>query len=140
MAFLYIHSKKYTINKQTYALNSQSQLYSKSVFMNIMLDLTQKPHLLNKQSCVADYICTHITRLYRYKLETTVNAYSEECLVIQCLTSYQFSYLPYGDIALDLFFLLSLSIHVLNLISALSCFESNPLGVNKALRKRPFKF
>lgn len=34
MVFLYIHSTKYTINKQTYTLNSQSQLYAKAVFMN----------------------------------------------------------------------------------------------------------
>lgn len=51
MAFLYTHSTKYTINIQTYALNSQSQLYGKAVPLNIMLQLPQKTLLLNEESC-----------------------------------------------------------------------------------------
>lgn len=50
MTFLYIHRTKYTINKQTYALNSRGQLYSKAVLMNTMLGLLQKPHLLSKKT------------------------------------------------------------------------------------------
>lgn len=76
MTFLYIHSTKYTINKQTYAPSSQSQLYSKAVLMNTMLGLPQKTHLLNKENCVAEYICTHTSRIYIYKLET-INAHSQ---------------------------------------------------------------
>lgn len=117
MAFLYTHSTKHTINKQAYALNSQSQLYSKAVFMNMMLYLSQNPHLLTRGSCVADYICTHIARTYIYKPETTANVYAQKYLVIQCLISYPFSHPPYGNMAADLLFLLSLSVHVLNLIS-----------------------
>lgn len=94
MAFLYIHSTKHTINKQTHALNSQSQLYSKAVFMNMMLYLSQNPRLLTRGSCVADYICTHIVRTYIYKPETTVNVYAQKYLVIQCLISYPFSHPP----------------------------------------------
>lgn len=99
-------------------LNSQSQLHGKAVFMNMMLYLSQNPHLLMRGSCVADYNCTHITRTYIYRPETTVNVYTQKCLVIQCLISYLFSHSPYGDTAADFLFLLSLSIHILNLISA----------------------
>lgn len=56
MTFLYIHRTKYTINKQTYALNSQGQLYSIAVLMNTMLGLPEKPHLLNKENCCREHL------------------------------------------------------------------------------------
>lgn len=129
--FLYIHRTKYTINKQTYALNSQSQLYSKAVLMNTTLGLPQKPHLLNKQSCVAEYICTHTSRIYIYKLDT-INAHSE---ALWYNASFQCSHLPHRVISVDLLFLLSFSIHVLNPTSAFNHAVFSPLEVKIALRK-----
>lgn len=101
MTFLYIHRTKYTINKQTYALNSQSQLYSKAVLMNTMLGLPQKPHLLNKENCVAEYICTPTSRIYIYKLDT-INAYSQ---ALWYSASFQCTHLPHRVISVDLLFL-----------------------------------
>lgn len=114
--------------------------------MNIALDPSfptpqqkkKTPHLLNKESCMADYICTHITRIYIYKLKSTLNAYSQRYFVIQCLISFQFSNFPYGN-TVDLLFPLSFSIHVLRPTPALNCFQLNPLGL-KAHRKKSFKF
>lgn len=136
MTFLYIHSTKYIINKQTYALNSQSQLYSKVVVMNTMLGLSQKPHLLNKENCVAEYICTHTTRIYIHKLDT-INAYSQ---ALWYNASFQFSHLPHRDTAVDLLFVLSFSVHVLNPIPALNHIVFSPLETKKGLRKTLSRF
>lgn len=136
MTFLYIHKTKYAISKQTYALNPQSQLHSKAVVMNTMLGLPQKTHFLNKENCVAEYICTHTTRIYTYKLET-IKAYSQ---ALWYNASFQFSHLPHRRIPVDLWFLLSFSIHVLNPKPALNPAVFSPLEVKKALRKTFLSF
>lgn len=139
MAFLYIHSTKYTINKQTCPKFPESALQQSRLYEhNIRSPPPKKTHLLNKESRIADYICTHITRIYIYKLKSTLNAYSQRYLVIQCLISFQLSNFPYGNIV-DPLFPLSFPIHILRPTPALNCFQSNPLGV-KAHRKRSFKF
>lgn len=99
--------------------------------MNTMLGLPQNPHLLNKESCVAEYVCTHTTRIYIYKLET-VNAHSQ---ALWDNASFQFSHLPQRDIAVDFLFLWSFSIHVLNPTPALNHAVLSLLEVKKVLRK-----
>lgn len=104
--------------------------------MNTMLGLPQKPHLLNKENCVAEYICTHTTRIYIHKLDT-INAYSQ---ALWYNASFQFSHLPHRDTAVDLLFVLSFSVHVLNPIPALNHIVFSPLETKKGLRKTLSRF